>query len=327
MTATSPACPPVARATKPASLIVVESSGPREVLLDRPVTVVGRDGDVALGGFQVSRRHALIEHNPRGYSVLDMGSSNGVRINDVVLPPWRRLRLRNGDVVVLGNVTLVFKLVAGPGAVSPRGQTRAASSAGEVEVGEELQPGEALAVLESMATTARSRSDTESTQPLDVVVPPPAGLEESGFDDEFPDVLAVDSGRGFLEDYETQELDRDAINAQAESITVGATQDTPEADDDDEFPELGIQFQLPEPEAPEEGPYGLVISGLTLRSRRTAAVGVLCELLEIEEGAALEMVRSPVVTVLRQVSLERAEAAAERFREARVSCRVTHKRA
>src|SRR5262249_23223522 len=64
------------------------------------------DADVLLDSQLVSRRHALIWVREHGFVIEDLGSRNGVRVNDEpVLAP--RL-LAPGDVIRIADETLVF---------------------------------------------------------------------------------------------------------------------------------------------------------------------------------------------------------------------------
>ncbi|MCO5172107.1 MAG: FHA domain-containing protein [Planctomycetes bacterium] len=94
-----------------ASVIVVGRSKNREVSLEDAVTVIGRDGgaSIELGDLQVSRRHALLVRATEGFFVKDLGSRNGVLLNQRRIPPRQQARLRNGDVLSLGKTTIVFK--------------------------------------------------------------------------------------------------------------------------------------------------------------------------------------------------------------------------
>jgi serine/threonine protein kinase len=72
--------------------------------------------------------------------------------------------------------------------------------------------------------------------------------------------------------------------------------------------------------------YGLVISGLGLKSKKDAAVKIVMILKGIDEKQARDMCRSPVVPVLKGVSKEEADGAAAQFKAAKVNCRVTTKK-
>jgi hypothetical protein len=52
----------------------------------------------------VSRRHALVRNSDEGVVVIDLGSSNGTRVNDRRLPPERPHLLSNGDSVRFGRL-------------------------------------------------------------------------------------------------------------------------------------------------------------------------------------------------------------------------------
>lgn len=99
-----------------ASVIVVGKTKTREFSLADGVTVIGRDtgASIELGDLQVSRRHALLVRAAEGFFVKDLGSRNGVLINQRRVPPRQQAKLRNGDVLSVGRTTLVFKdLLAG----------------------------------------------------------------------------------------------------------------------------------------------------------------------------------------------------------------------
>jgi hypothetical protein len=71
--------------------------------------VVGRsrDCDVVVSDPNVSRRHAELRHGDDGWSVTDLGSTNGVRVNG------RRVdqsALRPGDRITIGLTELTFEL-------------------------------------------------------------------------------------------------------------------------------------------------------------------------------------------------------------------------
>jgi pSer/pThr/pTyr-binding forkhead associated (FHA) protein len=55
----------------------------------------------------VSHRHAKILREGDGWSVLDLGSSNGTELNGNLLGPGTRARLKAGDELRLGIRTLI----------------------------------------------------------------------------------------------------------------------------------------------------------------------------------------------------------------------------
>ena len=72
--------------------------------------VIGRsaEGDIVIPAQEVSRRHAQIVPDANGWTLLDLGSTNGD-------PRQRRqvgvpTRLTDGDVIEIGTVELVFEV-------------------------------------------------------------------------------------------------------------------------------------------------------------------------------------------------------------------------
>jgi hypothetical protein len=83
-------------------------AGPRrgqELLLRKAVTSVGRalDNDLVLEGGDVSRHHARFEYASGELRLVDLGSTNGTRLNG---KPIRDERVRAGDEIAFGTFTL-----------------------------------------------------------------------------------------------------------------------------------------------------------------------------------------------------------------------------
>lgn len=79
-----------------------------------PRAVIGRGSecDVRLRGTTISRRHARVERTRAGWSVLDLGSTNGVHKDGRRV---ERATLADRDELLLGDVRLRFRLAAEPG--------------------------------------------------------------------------------------------------------------------------------------------------------------------------------------------------------------------
>jgi ribosomal protein L7/L12 len=75
----------------------------------------------------------------------------------------------------------------------------------------------------------------------------------------------------------------------------------------------------------EEG-YGLMVSNLSLKSKKEAAIAIICELRGMSREEAYDACRAAVVPVLKNATKEEAEAAAEKFKAAGITCRVTEKK-
>jgi hypothetical protein len=68
----------------------------------------GRDCDVVLEDAGISRRHAELRPGPDGWTVADLGSTNGVRVNGAQVRGVQLLA--PGDLVELGSTEIVFEL-------------------------------------------------------------------------------------------------------------------------------------------------------------------------------------------------------------------------
>ena len=90
------------------TLVVMSSNVPkREYPLPRSPMVIGRteDNDIQLDHRSISRHHAKITWNQGSYTVLDMESANGVKVNGDF---YKRSDLHPGDELELGHVKLHF---------------------------------------------------------------------------------------------------------------------------------------------------------------------------------------------------------------------------
>ena len=70
--------------------------------------VIGRSSecDIVLGDPNVSRRHAEIRRLGRGYSLVDLGSTNGTEVNGQRVT---ETSLMNGDVIGVGTTQITFE--------------------------------------------------------------------------------------------------------------------------------------------------------------------------------------------------------------------------
>ena len=76
--------------------------------LTRPAIVIGRgqDCDIILDEHQVSRQHARLQQSPEGWTLLDLGSTNGTLVNGQPLKAHAPYALQPGDRVSLGTAVL-----------------------------------------------------------------------------------------------------------------------------------------------------------------------------------------------------------------------------
>jgi hypothetical protein len=86
---------------------VVLEDGRRFPLSDVPLTI-GRatDATVRVSDTSASRRHAEIRPAGGGWAVVDLGSTNGTRVNGA---PITERRLQDGDTITVGDATLRFE--------------------------------------------------------------------------------------------------------------------------------------------------------------------------------------------------------------------------
>jgi hypothetical protein len=80
----------------------------RDLTLDQGVTVIGRSSgcDIVVDDPNVSRRHAEVRRLGEGYSLVDLGSTNGTEVNGQRVG---ETSLMNGDVIGVGTTRLTFE--------------------------------------------------------------------------------------------------------------------------------------------------------------------------------------------------------------------------
>lgn len=70
------------------------------------------DNDIVLPEYTVSTQHCAFVFDAAGMSIHDIGSLNGVKVNDALIEPQVNRRLKNGMNITLGRVK--FKFVTAP---------------------------------------------------------------------------------------------------------------------------------------------------------------------------------------------------------------------
>lgn len=88
-------------------VILSEHFAGQEFDLKQPAVVIGRtdDNDIVINHRSISRHHAKVVMESGRYAIVDLQSSNGVRVNG---EEYGRAELRRGDVIDLGHVRLRF---------------------------------------------------------------------------------------------------------------------------------------------------------------------------------------------------------------------------
>ena len=74
---------------------------------------IGRapDNEIVLGHESVSRHHAEIVRSAEGWTISDLGSKNGIKINTY---RTRQQDLRDGDRIEIGHIHLLVSIGAAP---------------------------------------------------------------------------------------------------------------------------------------------------------------------------------------------------------------------
>ena len=99
--------PPVAGEVLPRAYVDI---GGRRIPIGPAGSLIGRsaDADIVIAANEVSRRHAQIAPDNEGWTLTDLDSTNGVRLNG--RPIGVPTRLADGDVIEVGAVELIFEV-------------------------------------------------------------------------------------------------------------------------------------------------------------------------------------------------------------------------
>ena len=140
-----------------------------EFPLERASLVIGRtdENDIVLGHRSISRHHAKIVRDGDHYTIVDLQSANGVRVNG---EDYERIELNPGDIVELGHVKLRFvgpfeTFVFKPASVGVRIPRLFAGAA----VG--------LVALAGIVVWMRTRRNAGEAPPAVAVAPEPAAVQ------------------------------------------------------------------------------------------------------------------------------------------------------
>ncbi len=91
-----------------ASLMIHEDGTTRSVVLAADVTTIGRfpECDVVIADKGASRRHAQIKQGRDGFTLTDLGSTNGTRLNGQTI---QSRELADGDRITIGSTSIEFR--------------------------------------------------------------------------------------------------------------------------------------------------------------------------------------------------------------------------
>jgi adenylate cyclase len=129
------------------------------------------DNDIVLRDFSVSRHHAKVEEGEGGFLIVDLGSTNGVKINESFVSSGN---IAAGDQVAIGNFLLVVQdSESDPGELSKATYLRPLSEFNQ-DFGLEGQPSEAVSrdagarerVFEILVQVAKTLIHVEDLEPV-----------------------------------------------------------------------------------------------------------------------------------------------------------------
>lgn len=118
------------------------ADGRASLSFDQDRIVIGRRGgcDVQLPHTAVSGHHATIRASGPRYSVIDEGSTNGVRVNGERVVPGRAKPIADGDVLDVGGFSLVVSMEAVANSTSADGTAAAALRLFRSDPSEDFRP-------------------------------------------------------------------------------------------------------------------------------------------------------------------------------------------
>ena len=139
----------------------------REIPLVKEPFFIGRalESDLAVMDHLVSRKHAKLERdmsNGNAWKVQDLGSSNGIYVNDVKMASAQAQFLNDGDIVRIGSATIEFKDDV------PRGAR--VSGKMQIAFSAPADDSQGMGGLSVMKSVAELRADYAGNQPASGVV-------------------------------------------------------------------------------------------------------------------------------------------------------------
>lgn len=69
----------------------------------------GKENQIVVADIKVSRQHALIKLEKNEYYLIDTGSTNATYLNDNRIPSGKKVKLKNGDKIKVGQTVLNFR--------------------------------------------------------------------------------------------------------------------------------------------------------------------------------------------------------------------------
>lgn len=92
--------------------VLIDSNG-REHPIRPGANTIGREADIMLADTQVSRRHASLVSTEGAFTIEDLGSTNGTRVNGQALAVGQKRELQPGDTLSFGTFDVKLQLPGG----------------------------------------------------------------------------------------------------------------------------------------------------------------------------------------------------------------------
>ncbi len=159
----------------------------QEFALKDTAMLVGRGAqcDIVLQEHLVSREHARFQPGPQGWTVTDLGSTNGTLLNGQPLRPHETYLLQPGDRVTIGSAVLAFGQAQAVGSVPGRapsgrgGPTRPPTSVQTPRRGVSIRLIAAIllvvavlvALVVVLVIVLQPEEDTTSPEPIEPLLP------------------------------------------------------------------------------------------------------------------------------------------------------------
>lgn len=92
--------------------VLIDSNG-REHPIRPGANTIGREADIMLTDAQVSRRHASLQSADGGFTLEDLGSTNGTKVNGRALAAGEKATVQPGDTLSFGTFDVKLQLPGG----------------------------------------------------------------------------------------------------------------------------------------------------------------------------------------------------------------------
>lgn len=155
------------------ALVMVKADGTsREILIDRPVTLIGRDegAKLRIPVSQVSRRHCELVVEGSKVLIRDAGSSNGTYVNG---RKTKQSELQPGDLITVGPFVFVVKINGVPKAIDAKDCYAAGTVGLEDDDDDDMPP-------TPTAKTATKPDPAAGKSPSPAASKPPTGKPSQG---------------------------------------------------------------------------------------------------------------------------------------------------